>query len=110
MLNPKFDGKGNTNSRSSKELLRKVKYQNGVPRSRQPNNSIKPNTPEEQIAGLAKRNVKHYAYTNSRGKKVVIRQDKPANYNQGGVGNQGRHYNAGQNPQQPKDLNQHHNH
>lgn len=54
-------------------------------------------------AGLDSRNVKQYEYTNSKGEKVTIRQDKPANYPDGG--GQPAHYNAGKN----KKLDQHHN-
>lgn len=37
----------------------------------------------------------------------MIRKDKPQTYS--GGGSQGNHYNAGKNPQQQKDLTQHHN-
>lgn len=98
-------GRGSdTNSGSSREALRKAKDENGIPRSQQPDKTIKPNTKEGKEAGLDNRNVKQYEYTNSQGEKVTIRQDKAAKYNQGGKGDQGPHYNAGQG----EALKQHH--
>src|SRR5690606_38909479 len=67
---------GNTSSRSGREALRKAKEANGIPRSAQPDRTIKPNTPEGAALGLDSRNVKLYEYTNSRGDKIHIRQDK----------------------------------
>ncbi len=100
-----FGGKQDTKSKTANESLRKAKEQNGIPRSQQPDKTIKPNTPEGDAAGLDGRNVKQYEYTNSRGKKVTIRQDKPANYNQGSKGDQGPHFNGGQSGNK---LKQHH--
>jgi len=88
-----FDGGVSTNSKTSNEALRKAKDANGVPRSQQPDKTVKPNTPDDKKAGLDSRNVKQYEYTNSKGEKVIIRQDKPANYPDGGK--QLAHYNAG---------------
>ncbi|WP_315087434.1 RHS repeat domain-containing protein [Bacteroides heparinolyticus] len=98
-----FDGGVSTNSKTSNEALRKAKDANGIPRSQQPDKTVKPNTPEGEKAGLDSRNIKQYEYTNSKGEKVTIRQDKPANYLDGG--RQPAHYNAGKN----KKLDQHHN-
>lgn len=106
--NGTFGDKKDTKSKTEREALRKAKDRNGVPRSQQPGRTIKPNTPEGDAAGLDSRNVVQHEYTNSDGQKVVIRRDKPHEYGDGGKGDQGDHYNAGQNPQQPKDLNQHH--
>lgn len=36
-----------------------------------------------------------YEYTNNKGEKIIIRQDKPAKYGEGGRGDQGPHFNAG---------------
>jgi hypothetical protein len=41
-------------------LLRNAKDQNGIPRSQQPDKTIKPNTPEGEKAGLTNKNVKQY--------------------------------------------------
>lgn len=101
--NAKFDGQSDTDNKTPKEALRNAKDQNGIPRSQQPDKTIKPNTPEGDKAGLDNRNVKQYEYTNSEGKKVVIRQDKAAKYPDGG--SQPPHFNAGQGPK----LDQHHN-
>jgi RHS repeat-associated protein len=102
-----FNGKQDTESKTSREAFRKAKEQNGVPRSQQPEKVTKPNTPAGDKAGLDSRNVRQHEYTNSNGQKVVIRQDKAAKYSDGG--SQPPHYNAGQNPTVPKDLKQHHN-
>lgn len=57
---------------------------------------------------MDKRNVKQYEFTNSKGEKVIIRQDKPAKYGApNGRGDQGKHYNAGK--KQENLSNQHHN-
>lgn len=103
----KFDGQNSTENSSPREALRNAKDQNGVPRSQQPDKTIKPNTPEGDKASLDNRNVKQYEYTNSNGEKVVIRQDKPPTYPDGGT--QPPHFNAGKAPEVPKDLDQHHN-
>jgi len=98
-----FDGGASTNSKTSNEALRKAKDANGIPRSQQPDKTVKTNTPEGSKAGLDARNVKQFEYTNSKGEKVTIRQDKPAIYTDGWA--QPAHYNAGKN----KKLDQHHN-
>jgi len=103
----KFNGENDTQSGTNREALRKAKDQNGIPRSQQPDRTIKPNTPEGDKAGLDNRNIKQYEYTNSKGEKVIIRQDKPATYKNG---SQPPHFNAGKGPvARPKDLKQHHN-
>ena len=92
----KFNGKQSTNNVTSKEAFRNAKDQNGIPRSQQPDKTIKPNTPDGKNAGLDSRNVKQYEFTNSKGEKIIIRQDKPAKYGSpNGAGDQGPHYNAG---------------
>ena len=101
-----YGGQKDTKSGSSKEAFRNAKDQNGIPRSQQPNKTIKPNTLEGNAAKLDGRNVKQYEFTNSQGQKVTIRQNKPATYNVNGTGDQGAHYNAGQNGGK---LKQHHN-
>jgi hypothetical protein len=107
--NGTFGDKKDTQSKTDKEGLRNAKDRNGVPRSQQPDRTVKPGTPEGDAAGLDHRNEVQHEYTNSEGKKVVIRKDKPHEYGDGGKGDQGKHYNAGQEPQNQKDLNQHHN-
>jgi len=101
-----FNGQNDTHSTTSREAFRKAKDENGIPRSQQPDKTIKPNTPEGIEAGLDSRNIVQHEFTNSAGKKTWIRQDRPALYNEGGVGDQGPHYNAGQKSQK---LSQHHN-
>jgi RHS repeat-associated protein len=105
---PTFDGQQDTESATPREAFRKAKEQNAIPRSQQPDRTIKPNTPEGDDRGLDSRNVKQYEFDkNSKGQKVVIRQDKEAIYPTGPP--QPPHFNAGQNPQTPKDASQHHN-
>jgi RHS repeat-associated protein len=98
-----FDGGASTSSKTSNEALGKAKEANGIPRSQQPDKTIKPNTPEGKAAGLDNRNVKQYEYTNSKGEKVTIRQDKPVSESSG-KGTQPAHYNAGK----EEKLKQHH--
>jgi HNH/Endo VII superfamily nuclease toxins len=94
-----------TQSKSAREALRNAKESNGIPRSAQPDRAIKANTPAGKAAGLDSRNVKQYEYTNSKGEKITIRQDKAAEYGSGGAGDQAPHFNAGQ---QDSKLSQHH--
>lgn len=44
-----------------------------------------------------------YEYTNSKGEKIQIRQDKPAGYGDGGKGDQGAHFNSGKAGEKLKD-------
>jgi len=94
-----------TTSDTVRQALRKAKEANGIPKSAQPDRTIKPNTREGDQLGLDGRNVKLYEYTNSSGQKIHIRQDRPASYGQGGVGDQTAHFNAGPAGQK---LKQHH--
>ena len=89
----KFNSKADTYSTTAKESFRKAKEQNGIPKSQQPDKVIKPNTPEGKEMKLDNDNVKLYEFTNSKGEKVLIRQDKPALYKDGGM--QPAHFNAG---------------
>ncbi|WP_241971656.1 RHS repeat-associated core domain-containing protein [Idiomarina fontislapidosi] len=95
-----------TVSVTSNQALRQAKDANGIPRSAQPDKTIKPGTPEGNAAGLDSRNVKQYEYTNGAGEKITIRQDKAASYGQGGKGDQKPHFNAG--PSKEGKLKQHH--
>ena len=90
-----FGGNQSTKSATSKEAFGKAKEANGIPRSAQPNKTIKPNTPGGKAAGLDSRNTRQHEFTNSKGEKISIRQDKAAKYNSGGKGDQSNHYNAG---------------
>jgi hypothetical protein len=91
-----FNGKQSTESVTSKEAFRKAKEANGIPRSQQPDITIKTNTPEGKKIGLDERNIKQYEFTNTKGEKVTIRQDKPAQYGSPDrKGDQGKHFNAG---------------
>jgi uncharacterized protein RhaS with RHS repeats len=94
-----------TSAATARQALRNAKEANRIPRSAQPDRTIKPNTPEGNELGLDNRNVKLYEYTNSDGQKIHIRQDKAASYGQGGIGDQKPHFNAG--PAGSK-LRQHH--
>ena len=96
----KFGGKADTNSVSSKEAFRKAKDQNGIPRSQQPDKST---IVREKGTGKP---LKQYEFTNSKGNKVEIRRDNPKQYGDGGKGDQGKHFNAGNKDQK---LKQHHN-
>ena len=102
----KFGGGVDTKSTSPNEALRKAKDQNGIPRSQQPNKTIKPDTKEGQAAGLREGNIKQYEYTNSKGERITIRQDAPHTYPDGGK--QKGHYNAGKT--NADKLKQHHYH
>ena len=99
-------GKDTNGNGSSNASLRSAKEQNGIPRSQQPDKTIKSNTPAGDKAKLDSRNVKQYEYTNSKGERKSIREDKPAKYNDGGKGDQGKHHNAGN---EGEKLGQHHN-
>ena len=44
---------------------------------------------------LDERNVRMYEYTNDKGEKILIREDRPAKYDDGGKGHQGGHFNSG---------------
>ncbi|UGU17912.1 DUF6443 domain-containing protein [Sinomicrobium kalidii] len=83
---PKF--KLNTNSITRRQAFRKAKAVNKVPRSKQPDRVF--NVREKGTGKL----LKVYEYTNSSGKKILIRGDNAKIYKDGGI--QGRHFNAGQ--------------
>jgi len=100
----KFGSKTDTYSSSRHKAFRNAKEQNAIPRSQQPDNIIKPNTPEGVNRGLKDHNVKLYEFTNSKGEKVYIREDKPVKYNDGG--SQPPHFNAGN--RNDRKLKQHH--
>ena len=100
------DKAADTISVTSNQALRKAKEANGIPRSAQPDKTIKPGTPEGKAAGLDSRNVKQYEYTNGAGEKITIRQDKAATYGQGGKGDQNPHFNTGKTKEGK--LKQHH--
>lgn len=101
----KFAGKSDTNNSTAREAFRKAKDQNGIPRSQQPDKTMKPNTLEGENAGLTNKNVKLYQFTNSKGEKINIRQDKAVKYDKDG-GSQSKHFNAGL---EDEKLKQHHN-
>jgi RHS repeat-associated protein len=96
----KFDGKNDTQSKTSKEAFNKAKDQNGVPRSQQPDKTVKV---KENGTNT---NLREHQYTNSKGEKVSIRKDNAKKYGDGGKGDQGNHYNAGKTGRK---LKQHHN-
>lgn len=97
----KFGGQNDTESKSGKAAHRQAKDQNGVPRSQQPDKQYK--TPAKNTG----KSLRTYEYTNSKGKKVVVRKDNPTKYKDGG--SQGNHYNAGDPKQNNGKLKQHHN-
>ncbi len=101
-----FGGGANTTSRTAREALRNAKDANGIPRNAQPDKIIKPDTPAGDRMKLDNRNVKAFEFTNSKGQKVIIRQDRATSFGQGGRGNQPPHFNAG--PKQDHKLRQHH--
>jgi RHS repeat-associated protein len=92
-----------TVSATRSQALAKAKEVNGIPQSAQPDSVSKPGTPEGDAAGLDSENVRQYEYTNSRGEKISIREDKPASYPDGG--SQPAHFNAGRSGEK---LKQHH--
>jgi hypothetical protein len=92
--------------RSRREAFRAAKRANGIPMSMQPIKVIRPNNYEEwKKYKLDNRNVVLYIFeimidtvlvvTSLR---IFIRQDKAANYEENGQGDQPPHFNAGQNP------------
>jgi hypothetical protein len=102
-----FRPKVSTTSPSRSAALKEAKLANDIPLSRGPDRIIKPNTPGGAEVGLRSGdNVRLYEYTNSRGQKIWIREDKAASYGApGGKGDQDQHFNSG-----PKegDLKNHH--
>ncbi len=94
----KFDGKNSTENKTRRAAYRNAKDQNGIPRSQQPDKTIKPNTPEgnklKPKSLDPSKNVRQDEFTNSRGEKISIREVRPVKYNQGGNGVQGPHFNA----------------
>ena len=88
-----FNGQADTYSETARKAFHNAKDQNGVPKSQQPDRTIKPNTEAGNAAGLRDDNVVQYEFTNFKGEKVIIRQDKTTIYPDGGV--QPPHYNAG---------------
>ena len=95
-----------TYSITRREAFRKSKETNGIPRSKQPDKTIKPNTPEGKDNNLSeKKNTVLYEFTNSSGEKIKIRQDKATLYKKDG-GNQSPHFNAGK--KDDNKLKQHH--
>jgi RHS repeat-associated protein len=93
-----------TDSETRSEAFNKAKDGVDVPRSATPDKVIKPDTPEGDEEGLDDRNKRLYEYTNSKGEKVRIREDKAAKYKDGGT--QPPHFNAGKKGEK---LKQHHN-
>ncbi|MCX2682135.1 hypothetical protein OOZ15_19470 [Galbibacter sp. EGI 63066] len=87
----------NTSSVTRRQAFRKAKIGNKVPRSKQPDRVF--NVREKGTGKL----LKVYEYTNSSGKKILIRGDNAKIYKDGGI--QGRHFNAGQ---KGTKLKQHH--
>lgn len=95
-----FGGQKDTESKTAREAFRKAKEQNGIPRSQQPEKTY--TTPDKHTGEP----LKTYEFKNSRGKKIVIRRDKPIKYPDGG--SQGDHFNAGDPSQNNGKLKQHH--
>ncbi len=87
----------NTSSLTRRQAFRKAKDANKVPRSQQPDRVF---TVREKGTGKL---LKVYEYTNSSGKKVLIRGDNARIYKDGGI--QGAHFNAGE---KGSKLKQHH--
>lgn len=81
-----------TTSATRSGALASAKEANGIPRSAQPDAVIKPGTPAGNAAGLDSRNVRQYEYTNSKGEKISIREDKATSSEKG---SQPHHFNAG---------------
>ena len=100
----KFDGKSDTESKSKGEAFNKAKDQNGIPRSQQPDKTKK--VDEVSKGKPTGKKLREYQYTNSKGKKISIRKDNATEYHEGGTGDQGEHYNAGNTGGK---LKQHHN-
>jgi len=100
----KFGSQADTYSVTRNQAFKNAKEQNGIPKSQQPDNVIKPNTPEGINMGLKESNVKLYEFTNSKGEKIYIREDKPVKYIDGGK--QSHHFNAGK--KNDRKLKQHH--
>jgi RHS repeat-associated protein len=105
-----FNPRVNTTSPTRGAALKEAKLANDIPLSRGPDRIIKPNTPGGAEVGLRSGdNVRLYEYTNSRGQKIWIREDKAASYGApGGKGDQGPHFNSGPAGARQQDLKNHH--
>jgi len=73
----RFDGKQDTHSETKKEAFNKAKDQNGIPRSAQPDKTIK--VDEVSKGKPTGKKLREYQYTNSKGEKVSTRKDNPTN-------------------------------
>ena len=99
-----FNGQSDTFSKTANKAFRNAKDQNGIPRSQQPDRTVKPYTEAGNTAGLKEENVVLYEFTNSKGEKITIRHDRATTYPDGGY--QPPHYNAGKSDDNK--LKQHH--
>ena len=99
-----FNGNVDTFNDTAKGAFRSAKDQNGIPRSQQPDKTIKPDTDAGKAAGLREDNIVQYEFTNAKGEKITIRQDRATTYPDGGY--QPPHFNAGKS--NDNKLKQHH--
>ena len=99
-----FNRQSDTFSETANQAFRNAKDQNGIPRSQQPDRTVKPNTEAGSTAGLREENIVQYEFTNSKGEKITIRQDRATTYPDGGF--QPPHYNDGKSDDNK--LKQHH--
>ena len=97
---------GDTLSGSRQEALDNALEQNGIPAGTEPDEIIYPNTPEGFQNGLRPgENVVLYVYLRADGALVYVREDLPAQYPDGPIGDQTTHFNAGT---EAGNLTQHH--
>lgn len=80
-------GRTNTNSDTRRQAFNTAKNVNDIPRSQSPDHQYKV---KDKDTGEA---LRAWDYTNNRGKKIEIREDKPKTYPDGGK--QSAHFNAG---------------
>lgn len=103
----KVPGPRNSISGSRKEALREAKRHNDIAKRTHPDKvyDTRVGYNNHPSMKLDKRNVRMYEYTNDKGEKILIREDRPAKYGDGGEGDQGGHFNSGK--ASDKKLNDH---
>jgi RHS repeat-associated protein len=83
-----------THSETRSQAFQEAKRANGVPTSAQPEQVVKPDTPQGAKDGLRRNeNMRLYKFTNNQGKEIWIREDGAVVYPDGG--RQRPHFNSG---------------
>jgi hypothetical protein len=83
-----------THSETRSQAFQEAKRANGIPTSAQPEQVVKPDTPQGAKDGLRRNeNMRLYKFTNNQGKEIWIREDGAVVYPDGG--RQRPHFNSG---------------